>query len=127
VARSGSAIVGGGLVIAGAAIAFGGMTGRLAAMLAAIFDPSQLVAAPAGGTGLFPVIPGEDSGAEGPDVAEPGTTVTSSGVSGTGALEELSGGVDYLEPTQPAIGSGGGTPALGPGEGGGEIVPVDAV
>jgi hypothetical protein len=51
-----SVAVGIGLVGAGAVLAFGGVTGRLAAMLAALFYPGALVTATAGNSvPLFPV------------------------------------------------------------------------
>jgi hypothetical protein len=51
-----SVAVGIGLVASGAVLAFGGVTGRLAAMLAALFYPGALVTAtPGNSIPLFPI------------------------------------------------------------------------
>jgi hypothetical protein len=66
VAKStGSSIaVGIGLVGTGAVLAFGGVTGRLAAMLAALFYPGALVTAtPGNSIPLFPIPAPPDTGA----------------------------------------------------------------
>jgi hypothetical protein len=92
-----SVAVGLGLVGTGAVLAFGGVTGRLAAMLAALFYPSALV--PASGGNITPLI------------VPPETTPPADSGGGAGGG---GGGTPPATPP-PAVGTPPAPPAIGPG------------
>lgn len=98
-----SVAVGLGLVGTGAVLMFGGATGRLAAMLAALFYPGALVpATPGNSLPLFPAAPPGGGGRGGGGGGGDGT-----GAGGGGAVPEPPG-LPSPAPSPPGLGSGAG-------------------